>query len=197
METTEQVEAMGELVRRSRGGDSDAFAEIVAAQQAAVFGTALRIVRERELAADVANRAFYKAHQGLASFDGTRPLRPWLLRIATNEALNALRGRAREVAHTLSGEAAEAAFEQLAGGPDPAELALDQAPRAALRAALARLPEAMRVATVLRYFGELSHAEIAAQTGQTANAVGVTLLRARERLRRELAAEGVTADALS
>src|SRR5689334_22026256 len=89
-------------LQRCRAGDSSAFAEIVQAHQAAVFGTVLRLVGDRQQAAEVANRAFFKAYQSLASFDDARPLQPWLLRIASNEALNELRGRGREAAHTVA-----------------------------------------------------------------------------------------------
>lgn len=199
---TDEQEATRRLLRRCRSGDDDAFAELVELHQGAVFGTILRLVRDREVAVDVANRAFFKAYQHLNDFDDARPPRPWLLRIATNEALNELRGRAREAAHTIEGEEAERAFEQLSGGQDPAEIALAREPRASLRAAVARLPETMRVVTVLRYFDDLSYAEIAEQTGLSVNAVAVSLVRARDRIRRELARtetgplQGVTSDAL-
>ena len=187
----------GRLVRRSQAGDTVAFAELVETYQAAVFGTALRLVRDRGAAADVSNRTFFKAHRSLADFDPSRPLRPWLLRIAANEALNALRSRTREAAHAVTGEAAEIELEQAAGGPDPAEVVPQGEQAAAIRAVVERLPEQMRLVTVLRYFDGLSYAEIAELTGQTVSAVGVTLLRARDRLRRELTTRGVTADALS
>jgi len=74
------------LVQRSRAGDESAFAALVVAYQSAVFGTVLRLVHDREVAAEVSNRAFFKAYEHLASFDESRPLRAWLLRIAANEA---------------------------------------------------------------------------------------------------------------
>jgi RNA polymerase sigma-70 factor (ECF subfamily) len=190
-------EAARRLVEQSRGGDPAAFGELVQAYQAAVFGTALRLVRDREVAADVSNRAFYKAYRSLADFDESRPLAPWLLRITANEALNELRGRGREAAHIVGGEAAEIGLQQASGGPDPAEIVPRNERAAAVREAVERLPEQMRLVTVLRYFDDLSYAEIAELTGQTVNQVGVTLLRARDRLRRELATKGVLADALS
>jgi len=107
------------LVRWSRGGDGSAFATLVEAHQAAVFGTVLRLVHDREVAADVSNRAFFKAHEHLASFDESRPLRAWLLRIAANEALNELRSRRRDAANTFAGAEAEAELERVTGAPDP------------------------------------------------------------------------------
>jgi RNA polymerase sigma-70 factor (ECF subfamily) len=185
------------LVRLSRGGDESAFAELVETHQAAVFGTALRLVHDREVAADVSNRAFFRAYEHLASFDDSRPLRPWLVRIAAHEALNELRTRRRDAAQTVSGEAGEIELEQLAAGPDPAEVLPRRERSAAIRAAVDRLPEAQRVVVVLRYFADLSYADIAEATQQTVNNVGVILLRARERLRRELETEGVERDGLS
>jgi RNA polymerase sigma-70 factor (ECF subfamily) len=197
--TTAQPVASDEqrLVRLCRNGDQSAFAELVELHQTAVFGTALRLVRDREVAADVSNRALYRAYEHLASFDERRPLRPWLVRIAAHEALNALRSRRREADHTLDGEAAAIELEQLGGGPDPAEMVPRRERGAAIRAAVDRLPEAQRVAVVLRYFADLSYGEIAEATQQTVNNVGVTLLRARERLRRELETEGVASEVLS
>jgi RNA polymerase sigma-70 factor (ECF subfamily) len=185
------------LVRLSRGGDHSAFAQLVEAHQAAVFGTALRLVRDREVAAEVSNRTFYRAYEHLASFDASRPLRPWLVRITANEALNELRARRRDADHTIGGEAGAIELEQLEGGSDPAEMLPRRERSLAIRAAVNRLPEAQRVAVVLRYFADLSYADIAEATQQTVNNVGVILLRARERLRRELETEGVGRDVLS
>jgi RNA polymerase sigma-70 factor (ECF subfamily) len=185
------------LVQRSRDGDQAAFAQLVDEQQGAVFGTVLRLVRDRDLAAEVTNRVFYKAYKNLASFDTTRPLRPWLVQIAAREALNELRQVRRAAEHTLTGTEAEAHLERVAAGPDPAATVAEQEQRGAIRAAVDRLPEAQRVAVVLRYFSDLSYAEIAEVTGQTVSNVGVTLLRARERLRGDLEGKGVTSDAVA
>jgi RNA polymerase sigma factor (sigma-70 family) len=60
-----------------------------------------------------------------------------------------------------------------------------------VHAALARLPDRDRLVLTLRFFDDLSYAEIAAQTGQDANAVAAQLLRARRRLGDELRRAGV------
>lgn len=192
----EAIDEQG-LVRASRAGDQAAFGQLVGIHQAAVFGTVLRLVHDRELAADVSNRAFFRAYEHLAGFDDRRPLRPWLVRIAAHEALNALRSRRRDADNTLTGDAADIELEQLGGGPDPAEVVPQQERSQTIRAAVARLPESQRAVVVLRYFADLSYAEIAEATEQTINNVGVILLRARDRLRRELEMQGVASDALS
>ena len=184
------------LVQQSRAGDESAFAELVVANQSAVFGTVLRLVRDREVAAEVSNRAFFKAYEHLASFDESRPLRAWLLRIAANEALNELRSRRRDAANVIGGAEAEIELEQLGGPPDPGELVVRRESRAAIRDAVSRLPEPQRVAVVLRYFADLAYADIAELTQQSVNSVGVTLLRARARLRQDLELQGVATGGL-
>ncbi len=185
------------LVHRSRAGDESAFAALVDAHQSAVFGTVLRLVYDREVAAEVSNRAFFNAYEHIASFDESRPLRAWLLRIAANEALNELRTRRRDAAHTFGGVEAEMELEQISGAPDPGEIVSRRERSTAIRDAVNRLPESQRVVVVLRYFADLAYADIAELTQQSVNNVGVTLLRARERLRRELERQGVATDGLS
>ena len=184
------------LVKKSRAGDGSAFAALVEAHQSAVFGTVLRLVYDREAAAEVSNRAFFKAYEHLASFDESRPLRAWLLRIAANEALNEMRSRRRDAAHAFGGAAAEIELEQISGAPDPGEVVARRERGDAVRDAVTRLPEAQRVVVVLRYFADLAYADIAELTQQSVNNVGVTLLRARERLRRDLETQGVATDGL-
>jgi RNA polymerase sigma-70 factor, ECF subfamily len=75
------LDAIQHLVQQSRAGDDSAFAALVEAHQSAVFGTVLRLVYDREVAAEVSNRAFFKAYEHLASFDESRPLRAWLLAV--------------------------------------------------------------------------------------------------------------------
>lgn len=193
-----EIDADARAVVRCRDGAADAFAEVVERHQAAVYATALRLIGDREAALEVANAAFYKAYRALASVDVSRPLRPWLLRIASNEALSYLRERGRATRRTVSGEAGEIALAALpAAEAQPEGLVLAHEQREGVHRALAALPEPYRLVTVLRYLHDLSYAEIAAQTGLPTGTVGVYLLRAREQLRGRLAAEGVTADALS
>jgi RNA polymerase sigma-70 factor (ECF subfamily) len=194
--TEPSLDLTRDLVHRSRAGDAAAFAVLVQAHQSAVFGTVLRLVRDREVAAEVSNRAFFKAYEHLASFDDSRPLGAWLVRIAANEALNELRTRRREATHTFGGAEAEIALDRISGGPDPHEIVSRRERGGAIRDAVARLPEPQRVAVVLRYFADLPYADIADLTQQSVNSVGVTLLRARERLRRDLESQGVATDGL-
>ena len=88
-----------DLLARARRGSLLAFEEIVKRYERRVYGIALRIVRRHEVADDVAQEAFMRAHQALSTFDLDRPFGPWICRIAANLAINHVRSpEARETA---------------------------------------------------------------------------------------------------
>ena len=164
------------------------FEDVVREHQEAVYGAALRILGDRDAAHDAANQAFIKAYRSIASYDPARPIRPWLLRIAVNEAITIGRSRSRERAR----QAPEDEAAQLADrAATPERETVDRESREAIRAAVARLPELYRIVVVLRYFNELSVDEVAAATGRSPSTVGVQLLRARQLLRKAMEAPGV------
>jgi len=108
-------------------------------------------------------------------------VRSWpalLRRIAIRTAIDRLRQR------TMRGQAGEEALDTVQSpGPDPLQHAQTSELAVALRANLAQLPPAQAGAFCLRYFDELSNEDIGEVLGTNANAVGVLLHRARERLR--------------
>ncbi len=167
-----------QLLSRARRGNLFAFEEIVRRYQRRVYAVALRIVRRHDVADDVAQEAFVRAHRNLASFDPARPFGPWIARIAANLALN----------HVRSPEAREQALpeghaERASPRADPLREVLDQEARAALDAALGALPAEQRAVFVLRAVEELSYKEIADALGIAQGTVMSRLFRARERLR--------------
>ena len=159
------------------------FEDVVREHQDAVYGAALRILGDRDLAQDAANQAFIKAYRSIASYDPARPIRPWLLRIAVNEAITIGRSRTRERARRAPEAAAANVADRTA---TPERETLDRESREIIRSAVARLPERYRVVVVLRYFNELSVDEVAAATGRSSSTVGVQLLRARRLLRKAM-----------
>ena len=161
------------------------FAEGVREHQDEVYGVALRITGDRDSALDVTSSTFLKAYRAFDRYDPSRPVRFWLLRIATNEAISHARRRGREMRRRADEDAAGLL-------PDPAlapdALSIAREDQARIRAAVAALPELYRVVVVLRYFNELGVDEIAQVTGRPASTVGVQLLRGRALLRRALEA---------
>jgi RNA polymerase sigma-70 factor (ECF subfamily) len=156
------------------------FADAVREHQDEVFGVALRMTGDRDAALDVTSATFLNALRAFHRYDSTRPIRHWLLRIATNESITYLRKRGRELRRRVDVEHASAIADTTAT-PDAESVARED--RARIREAVSRLPELYRVVIVLRYFNELSVDEIAQVTGRPASTIGVQLLRGRALLR--------------
>ena len=78
----------GEAVRRAANGDAAAWEPLVRAHQEAVFRLCYLLLGDPDEAEDVAQETFLRAWKHLRRFDATRPLRPWLLSIASNLASN-------------------------------------------------------------------------------------------------------------
>ncbi len=129
------------------------FADGVREHQDEVFGVALRITGDRDAALDVTSATFMNAFRAFDRYDQTRPLRHWLLRIATNEAITYVRKRGRELRRRVEVEHASWIADPTAS-PDTESVARED--RARIRAAVSLLPELYRVVIVLRYFNELS-----------------------------------------
>jgi RNA polymerase sigma factor (sigma-70 family) len=159
------------------------FADLVRDHQDEVFGLALRMLGDRDAAMDVTSTVFLKAYRAFDRFDRSRPPRPWLLRIAVNEAISAGRQRTRDLAHRAP---ADDALELPDRAPVPEDEALAREERGRVRDAVARLAEPYRTVTVLRYFSGLAVDEVAEITGRPASTVGVQLMRARALLRADL-----------
>jgi RNA polymerase sigma-70 factor, ECF subfamily len=171
--------AESDLLARARSGDLFAFEEIVRRYQRRVYGVAYRIVRRHDVADDVAQETFIRAHRALGSFDVSRPFGPWICRIAANLAINHMRSpRARED-ELPEGHAETAA----PAGASPLARVLDQEAKAVLEAAMERLPAEQRAVFVLRAVEELSYREIADALGISIGTVMSRLSRAREKLR--------------
>ena len=169
------------LLTRARGGDLDAYEQLVRLHQQIAFRTALVLTRNTADAEDAAQDAFVKAWRALARFDAARPFRPWLLAIVANEARNRRRGAGRREALAIRAGGGEGASGAGAGSPEGVLLVAER--HATLAAALGRLDERDRQIIACRYLLELSEAETAAALGCRPGTVKSRLSRALERLR--------------
>jgi RNA polymerase sigma factor (sigma-70 family) len=169
------------------GGDSQAFDQLFATLAPAVHGFFLRSFGSKAVADDLMQTTFLKIHRARASYQSSRPLRPWVFTIAARVRLDELRRRyalAEDADEERLAAAEEAQAVQAAAEPeDPG-----RSQRAdAVRAALARLPESQRVVIHLHRYQDLTFGEIAKVLGTTEGAVKLRAFRAYERLRKELA----------
>ncbi len=172
------VEDESQVVAAARGGDGEAFARLVRWHQEVAFRAAYLIVRDAAAAQDVTQGAFVRAFRGLGSFREGEPFRPWLLRIVTNLALNEVRGRNRRLG--LFARVTSLRQEQQ---PSPEAAALGGEQRDAVWRAIHELKGDDQVVLYLRYYLDLSEAEIAGVIGRPAGTVKSRLHRASGRLR--------------
>jgi RNA polymerase sigma-70 factor, ECF subfamily len=178
-----------DLVARILAGDRTAFEELVSRYHRIVFAIAYRMTGARAEAEDVSQEVFLRVYRSLDRFDPRLPLAPWIRKIASNATLNHLRHR--KIERRLDGGATAA--EQVDSIADPAagpQQRMEQSDRAEkLSRALATLPENQRLAFTLKYVEGLSLEEIGRAMDAPRNTVKTWLLRAREKLREELADE--------
>ncbi len=178
----------GDLVRRSRLGQAEAFGELVRRYQASVFNVCYRVLGERAAAEDLAQEAFMRAYARLGTFDVTRPFGPWIRRVAANLCLNHLQ-RPAQPDQPLDDETRLPTASQATGTQDPALIAEANQAHQALRAAILALPPRYRAVIELRHFQDLSYAEIAASLGRPQSDVKSDLFRARKLLAQALTRE--------
>jgi RNA polymerase sigma factor (sigma-70 family) len=185
----------GALIERARHGDHEAYAALVRTHQDVVFRTAYLITRSAADAEDVTQEAFIKAYRALSGFREGAPFRPWILRIAANEARNRRRAIGRRL--EVSADAPVERDGGLVTAPEPAdpdatpeELALAVERREVLLAALGRLDEDDRLVIAYRYFFDLSEAEMAEALDVPRGTVKSRLSRALARLRERFPVAG-------
>ena len=161
-----------ELVNRVLSdSDQQSFAEIVKRYSGMVFSKSLAVVRQEDLAKDVAQQTFIRAYERLAYWRNDS-LGPWLAAIAMHVALNELERQKRT--RTLTAMPAT--------DYDAEREALLQQ----MEQAIAQLPDQDQQIIRLHYYKQMKTDEIAHQTGLSQSNVLVRLHRIRDRLRKAL-----------
>jgi RNA polymerase sigma-70 factor (ECF subfamily) len=174
------------VIQRAQGHDAEALGEIYRLYARRIFGLCRYMLDSRESAEDATSEVFLKLQRAIESYDGSTPFPRWLLRVAGNQCIDALRSRKRSRQVIVEAEEGVAVIEATSPEPSPLGAVLSKEERGQVRDAIARLPENYRVPLVLRYYGELSYDEIAQQLGLKRDYVAALLFRAKQELRRKL-----------
>ena len=180
------------LVSRARSGDDEAFRALVVRYQRKVYAVALGIVKDPDLAWDVAQEAFVRIHGHLAEFKGESAFSTWVFRIATHLGIDAVRrertSRKDDVDEMRDEDLTDAGEGILATplGTDPQASVLRKELLGKIQAALATLPEKHRTILVLREIEGLSYEELAERLGIHKGTVMSRLFHARKKMQAAL-----------
>ena len=165
------------LIRHAANGDATAWEPLVQAHQEAVFRLSYLLLGDPDDAEDVAQETFLRAWKYLKRFDATRPLRPWLLSIASNLASNRRRSAGRYVAALMR------AFRNEPASANIEEKSVQRNEASDLWKAVQNLSVSDQQIVYLRYFLDLSVAETAETLQVAEGTVKSRLNRAVEKLR--------------
>lgn len=180
------------LISRARDGDQEAFQQLVERYQGAVYNLAYRMLGDPGDAEDAAQEIFVRIYRQLGRYDPARKFSTWVLAIATNFCIDQLRRRRMQLV-PLENIIPWARSRE--SGPEGE--AITQEERDEVQRLITRLPEKYRAPLVLRYFDELSCAEIAEVLGMPEGTVKTQIHRARKALGKLLAEGEEPRDALS
>jgi RNA polymerase sigma factor (sigma-70 family) len=144
--------------------DHDDLEQLYAARYRTFRDILAGVVGSHDLAREVVQEAFARALRDRGQYRGEGSLEAWVWRIAFNVALRTRRDLRRQWE-----------LEEEPGAPD-------QATDYDLRAAIRALPPRRRLIVFLRYFADLSYAEIAEALGLSEGTVAATLAQARAEL---------------
>lgn len=181
------------LMARVQAGDEAALGALMARWELPTKAVVARLVLNANEAEELAQETFVRVWQQRAKFKPGAEFRPWLFAIAVNLARNRLRWWRRRPQVALDewmqveGDRADGAEAGVALARGSA--GLERAERAAaVRDAVAALPQDLREALVLFEYEHMSQAEIGAVVGASAKAVETRIYRAKEKLRAALKA---------
>ncbi|MDH4445057.1 MAG: sigma-70 family RNA polymerase sigma factor [Akkermansiaceae bacterium] len=176
-----------QLMERVGAGDHEAFRELVERHQGAVVGTVAKMLGNPSEAEDIAQQVFLRIWRNAKRYRPDAKFTTYLYTITRNLVFNETRRRSRKK-EVSANELEENSNQLIAASSDrqPDSELLQVELQRAVDAAIAGLPEAQRMAVVLRRYEQLPYEEIAKVLNLSVSAVKSLLFRARTTLREAL-----------
>jgi RNA polymerase sigma-70 factor, ECF subfamily len=184
--STMSEESRPALLRQLSPEDSDSLEGLFERHHDRVFRTAHRVTGSAADAEDVLQTVFLRVARGQESVAAAENPDAYFARAAINASLDLLRGRNRSKAVSMEDVENRASMAASVSKHDPAKHQEDRELRELLIEALSKLGPAAAQMFALRYFEGLGNGEIAQVMKTSSLVVGVTLHRARARLRKEI-----------
>jgi RNA polymerase sigma-70 factor (ECF subfamily) len=169
-----------ELLDACRSGDRDAFRILFEMYKDKVYSVALRYSGDAAAGMDITQDVFVRLFSQLGSFRGESSFETWLYRLVVNCCFDHRR-KLRRIVPLLGGIVRRFHMKERITGD-----LIRSETRAEVQAAIARLPDDLRIAIVLRYTQGLSYEEMAEALNCARGTVASRLNRAHKRLARQL-----------
>jgi RNA polymerase sigma-70 factor (ECF subfamily) len=182
------------LIQAAQRGDLEAFNLLVLRYQNLLFGVALRLLNDEDVAADAVQEAMISAFRRFHTFRGDS-LRSWLARVVVNACYDEMRKKRRQHSVPLEllnaeGDEIETSYWLVDPQADP-ELQFESSElERAIQASLDKLPAIYRLMLVLVDIEGLSYEEAASAAGVPVGTVKSRLARARLQMQRSLQLAG-------
>ncbi len=167
------------LIERTLAGENSAFGELVDRYQNFVFSIALKIVKHREEAEEVAQDSFIKAFDSLSKFRGEAKFSSWLYRIVYHKSLDRIKKNKRSQRFQLIEEITSNDLDGIENGLD---LMLEEERNEMISRCIAELNGKDAALIEFYYFEELPIKEIAEITGLGEENIKIKLYRSRKKL---------------
>jgi RNA polymerase sigma-70 factor (ECF subfamily) len=183
-----------EIVALARAGHEPAYRELIRRYERPLFSLVFRMVRDRELAEDLAQETFVKALNALDSYRPEFKFSSWIFKIANNAAIDHLRRRELDTLsldgspHAETPEAIEATALQIGNrGESPLDAVEAKELGGAIEHAIGLLRPEYRSCILLRHVEGRAYEEIAEILNLPLGTVKTYIHRARNELRQALA----------
>ncbi len=178
-----------QLITRARSGDETAFRALLDKYERAVYSICLRMIRNRDEAADLAQEAFIKVFAMLERYNPSYAFSSWLFKITSNLCIDYLRKRRIEtfaMDEPISGDHGDIQRQYEAPDLDPEQRYIRNEKMERLGEAIENLPPHYRIMLILRHQENLSYEEIADSLDIPLGTVKARIHRAREMLKASL-----------
>ncbi|WP_054950951.1 RNA polymerase sigma factor SigW [Numidum massiliense] len=187
MQEENKLEAL--LIQRAVDGDETAFIGIVEQYKDKIYYLSLRMLRSAQDAEEIAQETFLRVYKNLDRFDPQRKFSTWIYRIATNLCIDHIRKRKAHYSldDSIGDDDGEDWYSrQESSEPTPEESLMSLELRTKVKDAIEELPAHYKAAIVLRYFHDMTLAEIGEVLSLPVSTVKTRVHRARESLRKVL-----------
>ena len=172
-------------ISRIKQGDVSAVETLVKRYQVQAVHAAYAILHDRELAEDIAQTAFIKVLEKIHQYDELRPFSPWFFRIVVNDAIKAAKKQKRNISLDEQMDKPTLQLAEWLRNPElqPQQLIEQKETQGNILKAMQQLKPEQRAVIVMRYFLEMSEADMSARMDRPLSTIKWWLRDARRRLR--------------